>query len=76
MVDEREHMKRWVDHWKVAGEFLDQVKTEEMRGLTVERARKMSRTLLALSSNKRLYKDRSEISGLVEQQRYFSKWKR
>jgi len=76
MGNEQHLMKRWVETWKTTGEKLDQIKTEELRRLTADRARAMSRTLLSFANNGRFAELRRETSGLVDQQRYFATWKR
>jgi hypothetical protein len=70
---EKERMRQWVENWKVVGEETDRLKTEALRALTQEEAAEQFNGMdcdpaLVWTSEERRYS-----SGLIEQQRLFSK---
>ncbi|MBA2622859.1 MAG: hypothetical protein H0U88_04465 [Chthoniobacterales bacterium] len=75
--DELALMKRWVDTWKfVTGPELERSKKEELRAMTEEEA--LRRVELVMNSRAQItWIDplRRDSSGLVEQQRWFQKFR-
>jgi hypothetical protein len=73
---DHEVMRRWVRTWKSAGEELDRIKQEELRALTEEEAAAQSLDLFRMGDQ---WMDENpgfkRESGLVEQQRWFMKWR-
>jgi hypothetical protein len=68
--DERDQMKRWVDTWKRAGPELERIRREEVRQVkTGDAFRAFEGMALLMARNA----PPKPISGLVEQQRWFSK---
>lgn len=64
----RAGMKRWLDHWRVVGPFLEQERAERLAAMTDEEAHALTRDLLALWRPSELDDMGAE---LVEQQRSF-----
>ena len=62
--------KEWVDNWKRVGPILDQIKAEELRAMDAQEA---IRQILPLCEWGIKHSEPRTTSGLVEQQRYFSK---
>ncbi|NJK91900.1 MAG: hypothetical protein HC904_08780 [Blastochloris sp.] len=75
-ASEKELMRRWVETWKRAGPELERIKEEDLRAMTDEEAVQQATQVMAmagrwLESNPGYERE----SGLVEQQRWFKKWK-
>jgi hypothetical protein len=73
---DHESMRRWVRTWQTAGEELDRIKIAELRAVTEEQAAQQSHDLFRMGDqwldlNPGLRRE----SGLVEQQRWFMKWR-
>jgi hypothetical protein len=76
MVRFSQEERRWVSQWKRAARELEKQHAAELRCLTVEQARRITDTLLNMNGSLRLAEARKRrTSGLVEQQKYFMKWK-
>jgi len=76
-ADELALMKRWVDTWKyITGPGLERIKKEELRALTDAQAAEDAETILSTSVEDWTPESRKTSSGLVEQQRLFSKFTR
>ncbi len=75
---ERALMKRWVEQWKyITGPELERLKKQEVRAMTEEEGTR--RAILVMNSRCRHASERAQFqtsSGLVEQQRIFSKARR
>jgi len=65
--------KKWVRQWKTAAEKLEQQRAFELEQLTDERARRISEWVL--SEFERLIDSSRKSSGLVDQQKYFMRWR-
>jgi hypothetical protein len=65
--------KAWVRRWREAGKALARVRREELRRLTPERALAATENLLALAAEAVVSGRRRRTSGLVAQQRLFSR---
>ena len=69
--EEREKMRTWVNTWKETGKFLEKLRHEEFLKANLEE------TILSLNdasqSALRLYPPKP-TSGLIEMQKYFSKF--
>jgi hypothetical protein len=73
-LSEKEQMRVWVNHWKWLGPELERIKREELRAMTEEEA--AQRAITVMNSRPRAARERARrdtSSGLVEQQRIFSK---
>jgi len=71
-----ETQKAWARQWARAGEALLELRRTEIRSLTHEEALSASDDLLSLSDRVPLSPARWSTSGLVEQQRLFSRGRR
>ena len=65
--------KKWIQQWAAATEKLEQQRAIELASLTDERARQISEWIL--SEYNRLVEHTPAYSGLVEQQKYFMRWR-
>lgn len=63
--------RKWVETWKVAGEELAEIERRELEQMTDEEARQAAVDLLTFPLREEARDP--EDSGLVEQQRWFSK---
>ena len=72
MLDLEQH-RRWVEQWRIAGPKLEEIRREELRNVDVARAIAILND--AYESARRTSLPRI-TSGLVEQQRLFSKGRR
>ncbi len=75
-ADEAALMRRWVEIWKSAGPELERFKKKELRVMTEEEA--LQRVDVVMNSRvKDIWIDprRRDSSGLVEQQRWFQKFR-
>ena len=73
---DQEAMRRWVKTWQSAGEELDRIKQTELRALTEEKAAAQSHDLFRMGGQwMDLNPGLRRESGLVEQQRWFMKWR-
>lgn len=63
-------LRRWADGWELAGEFLEEVKRQDLARMDDAAAQQSIRLL---SSDERLWFDPQAVSGLLEQQRYFQR---
>ena len=70
-----EQYKIWMGQWKFAEKELAQQKAYELAHLDDQKAREMSYSLLSSAPHEFINSARRETSGLVEQQKWFSKWK-
>lgn len=66
-------MRRFVEGWKEAGAFLDQEKWDRLRAMTEEDAAREFETLRMHPRDGWMPPERMESSGLIEQQRIFSR---
>ena len=72
--DELALMKRWVATWKIAGPELERIKRRELRALSEEDIlRRLSRVMDSRVKGTWRRPERLRSSGLIEQQRLFSK---
>lgn len=71
-------MKSWVTNWKQTGEELDRIKWQELRTMDAQSARLQSTQALAMADEWRASQPAliDRPSGMVEQQRWFAKWRR
>ena len=69
-----EEQRAWMAQWRSAAVELEKVKIAELRALTEEQAARDSEVLLSLGPFP-LDPQRQSSSGLVEQQRWFRKWR-
>lgn len=65
-----DELRRWAECWKLAGEFLEEVKRHDLARMDEAAAQ---HSIRLLSSDERLWFDGQAASGLVEQQRLFQK---
>ncbi len=70
---EKELVRQWVEKWKVVSEEMDRLKTEELRALTEEEAARQFNCMDLPEALLWTPEERVNSSGLVEQQRIFSK---
>lgn len=74
--EERARTKRYIDIWKRTAIELDRIKCEELRAMTEEERRRQAGEVMAMGSQ---WLARHPVvrptTGLIEQQRHFSKWK-
>jgi hypothetical protein len=68
-----EAQKAWARAWQVTGEALEKIRRAELRTLTAEKALAATDNLLSLGAGVALSAGRRRASGLVEQQRLFSR---
>ena len=68
--------RAWQRQWAAAGPALDSVRRSELRALTDAQALAAIERIFAVESPTPLSKEREQTSGLVEQQRLFSRLKR
>ena len=73
MAVDLETQKAWARTWQATGEALDKIRKTELRALTEERALAATDNLLSLGAGTALSAQRRSSSGLVEQQRLFSR---
>jgi hypothetical protein len=71
--DEREMIKRWIEAWKAAGPELEKMRAEDIR--SADTALAIEQLADAFASALYLHRPRPD-SGLVEQQRWFSRLRR
>jgi len=62
--------RRWMQQWREAAIFLDEVKRDELANLTAHDAWRQTDGLLSLAPH---YRRLSRTSGLVKQQTWFHK---
>jgi hypothetical protein len=67
--------KAWARGWQNAGQALESVRRAELRSLTEDTALQATDRLLSLGAQARLSANRRRTSGLVEQQRLFSRFR-
>jgi hypothetical protein len=67
--------KQWARQWKMCGRALREQSAREARQMTPQEALRLSNAVLGLAGVAYFPKERLLTSGLVEQQRYFKKWK-
>ncbi|GHS92883.1 hypothetical protein FACS1894139_11290 [Planctomycetales bacterium] len=67
--------KEWVDNWKTTGEWLERVAVKEMRALDEDATlrQKEMRAIFQMSDWICRREPVEPTSGLIEQQRYFSR---
>jgi hypothetical protein len=65
--------KAWARTWQETGKALDTIRRAELRALTPEKALRATDNLLSLGAETPLSAERRHTSGLVEQQRLFSR---
>lgn len=68
-----EEAREFVERWRKAGPELEEVRREELRGLTDVDARRLFNAVLEFANALRHHRP---TSGLVEQQRLFQKARR
>ena len=69
-------MQTYLRRWAVAEEEIDRLKCEELRNLTPEQSAKRINDLMLMADHwLELTENRDRVSGLVEQQMYFKKWR-
>jgi len=68
-----ETQKAWARTWQATGEALEAIRRAELRALTPEKALRATDNLLSLGAGVPLSAERRRTSGLVEQQRLFSR---
>lgn len=73
MAVDLETQKAWARTWQVTGEALEKIRRAELRALTAEKGLAATDNLLSLGTGMGLSAKRSCASGLVEQQRLFSR---
>jgi hypothetical protein len=67
-------IKRWVDQWKITGPELERIKKRELRAMTEEEAlRRVGAVMDARFAAPRQDPRRRDYSGLIEQQRIFTR---
>ncbi len=67
-------MRLWVDNWKRVGPELEKIKRAELRAMTDEEAAARAiRVMNARVSDRWINPKRCSSSGLIEQQRLFTK---
>lgn len=74
LLPEKEQMRAWVQNWKRIGPELEKIKRDELRALSDEEWSR--RTAAVMNSRPRHARERAKanvFSGLVEQQRIFSR---
>jgi hypothetical protein len=65
-----EEMRQWMQQWREAAIFLDEVKRDELANMTDEEGWRAIESLLSLAPH---YRRLSRTSGLVKQQAWFHK---
>jgi len=65
--------RRWMEQWREAAIFLDEVKRDELASLTAQDARRQIKSVLGLP---RGWRNPDEPCGLVEQQAFFHRRRR
>jgi hypothetical protein len=70
-MDEKELIRKWIETWAVAGKELEAIKRRELEAMTEEQIQEAVQDLLGMPLPPDL-PPRAE-SGLVEQQRWFSR---
>ena len=73
MAVDLETQKAWARTWQATGGALAQIRRAELRALTPEKALLATDNLLCLAAGMTLSAKRRGASGLVEQQRLFSR---
>jgi hypothetical protein len=68
-----ETQKAWARTWQATGEALERIRRTELRALTEAKGLAAMDNLLSLGSGMALSAERRGTSGLVEQQRLFSR---
>jgi hypothetical protein len=68
-----EAQKAWARTWQTTGEALEKIRRTELRALTEAKALAAADNLLSLGAGIALSPGRRGTSGLVEQQRLFSR---
>jgi hypothetical protein len=70
---DHETQRAWALGWQKAGKALEQVRQDELRGLSPERALAAIDNLLSLGARTPVSPARRRSSGLAEQQRLFAR---
>jgi hypothetical protein len=70
-----ETQRAWARGWQNTGRALEAVRQAELRALTAEKALVATDRLLSLADPASLSAKRRRTSGLVEQQRLFSRFR-
>jgi hypothetical protein len=65
-----EEQRQWMQQWREAAIFLDEVKRDELANMTAEES---WRTIESLQSIKGGWRDPDAVCGLIEQQALFAK---
>jgi hypothetical protein len=68
-----ETQKAWARTWQEAGKALEAIRRAGLRALTPEKALRATDNLLSLGAGTPVSAERRRTSGLVEQQRLFSR---
>lgn len=70
MATTPEEQRQWMQQWREAAIFMDEVKRDELANMTAEEGWRATESLLSLAPH---YRRLSRTSGLVEQQAWFHK---
>jgi hypothetical protein len=73
MATTPEEQRQWMQQWREAAIFMDEVKRDELANMTAEEGWRAMESLLSLVPH---YRRLSRTSGLVEQQAFFHQKKR
>jgi len=65
--------RRWMQQWRQAAIFLDEVKRDELANLTEREAMRQIKSVLSLPGG---WRNPDESCGLVEQQAFFQRQRR
>jgi len=72
---EKHHAKKYVDIWKRTGAELDRVKSVELRAMSEEERLRQATAVMEIGTRWLADHDANmRVCGLVEQQRFFSRW--
>lgn len=75
-MTENEKMIHYIRNWKVLGEELDRMKTEELSALSREElAVRINDVMLMVDEWSKVHSPLERGCGLIEQQKVFSKWR-
>jgi len=75
-MTENEKMIHYIRNWKVLGEELDRMKTEELSALSREElAVRINDVMLMVDEWSKVHSPLERGGGLIEQQKVFSKWR-
>lgn len=69
-MTEQEKVRKWAEAWKIAGAEMERIRNEDIRAFVLERDWKIAGALFDLGTSQGI---QSDSSGLVEQQRLFTK---